>query len=232
MKTRERVDVLGEVESDLAGAAALKGPELEKARRLLPGARSVVVMAMEIPPEVFPHLSYQQEVGELALRDLYHQTEQLIAGRLDWEAYKLVKRLHALGYKALALPAGGPYNPRFLRAPLSYKHAAQAAGLGHIGRHSLLITSEYGPRLKLAVVLTDAALKTSRRRLKAAGCTRCGACRRACPAHAISQPGPDQPYQIDAHACNSFLGAVGLCAECMKVCPLTKGGKVVPNTGN
>lgn len=218
-------DVIGDTDVDLIGSARLDKnlslSELEKISRLLPGANSVIVMAMEIPQEVFRHLSFKQEVGAMGLRELYHQTEQLIVGRLDWEAYKLVKKLHAAGYAALALPAGGPYDPRFLKGAISYKHAAQAAGLGNIGWHSLLMTPEYGPRIKLAAVLTNARLETRRHRnLKK--CSRCGTCIKACPAGAIKQPAPKQPYQIDVHACNSFLTSVGLCAECMKVCPSSK----------
>jgi epoxyqueuosine reductase QueG len=227
--TKNLPALLGELEVDLAGAARLGGragsQELEKARRLLPEAKSVIALAMEIPEEVFRHLTYRQEVGDLALRDLYGRTEELIAGRLNWEAYRLVKKLHALGYKALALPAGGPYDMRVLSGPLSYKHAAQAAGLGTIGWHSLLITPEYGPRVKLALVLTDAGFPASSTAGRTGECLRCGACLRACPAQAISQPDTDRPYRLDVHACNSFLAAVGLCAECMKVCPGAKGGK-------
>jgi epoxyqueuosine reductase QueG len=216
-------DILSSLEVDLVGSARLDGRsagiELEKARILLPGANSVVVMAMEIPVEIFRHLTYRQEMGNIELRDMYHQTEQLISGRLNWEAYRLVKKLHGMGYQALALPAGSPYDARFLEGAFSYKHAAQLAGLGYIGRHSLLVTTEFGPRVKIAAVLTDAKLKRAAATKKESLCIRCGACMRACPAKAISQPVPGEPYRINTHACNSFLTAVGLCAECMKVCP-------------
>jgi epoxyqueuosine reductase len=226
-KNAEKLNtILDDLEVDMSGIASLGGvreePEMAKAERLLPGAKSIISLAMEIPLEVFRHLSFRQEVGDLALRDLYHQTEQLIGGRLNWEAYKLVKKLHSLGYRALALPAGGPYNMRFLEGPVSYKHAAQAAGLGYIGKNSLLVTPQYGPRVKLAAVVTDAGLNPSIQAAPEVKCARCGACIKACPAHAIRQPGPGQTYSLDVHACNSFLSAVGLCAECMKVCPRSK----------
>ena len=166
-KTKELAEGLKNLEVDIIGTARLEGPEagteLEKANILLPAAKSVVVMAMEIPVEIFRHLTYRQEVGNIELRDMYHQTEQLLSGRLNWEAYRLVKQLHTMGYQALALPAGGPYDARFLEGAFSYKHAALEAGIGFIGWHSLLITPEYGPRVKLAVVLTDAIMESSRR---------------------------------------------------------------------
>jgi epoxyqueuosine reductase len=220
-------DTLAEIirssDIDLIGAArvadALDPSAAAQSQRLLPDVRSVIVLGMEIPAEVFPHLSYRQEVGDMALRELYHQTEQTIGGRLDWEAYKTVKKLHAAGYKALVLPAGGPYDPKHLKGALSYKHAAQAAGLGSIGWHSLLITPQYGPRVKLALILTDAEAEALAPH-SPLECQRCGACLKACPAGAISQPTDGKSYQLDVHACNSFLGSVGLCAECMKACAL------------
>lgn len=84
---------------------------------------------MEVPVEIFRHLTYRQEVGNVELRDMYHQTEQLLSGRLNWEAYRLVKKLHAMGYQALALPTGGPYGARFLEGAFSYKPAARAGGI-------------------------------------------------------------------------------------------------------
>jgi epoxyqueuosine reductase QueG len=222
-KTAGLAYLLDDLEVDIAGVARLDsraaGAELEKARMLLPAASSVIVMAMEIPAEVFRHLSFKQEVGSIELRELYHQTEQLIAGRLNWEAYRLVKKLHAKGYRALALPASSPYDARFLGSAFSYKHAAHAAGLGYLGKNSLLITPEFGQRVKIAAVLTDAKLKTSHKRSVENRCLHCSACINACPAKAISQPLPGEPYRINTHACNTFLTAVGLCAECMKVCP-------------
>lgn len=44
------------------------------------------------------------------------------------------------------------------RSIVSQKHAAQAAGLGTIGRHSLLITPEFGSMVWLGAVLTEAEL--------------------------------------------------------------------------
>ena len=218
---------------DLIGVAklveALEPSAFSQAQQLLPGTRSVIALGMEIPAEVFPHLSYRQEIGDMALRDLYHQTEQIIGGRLDWEAYKTVKKLHAAGHKALVLPAGGPYDPKHLKGALSYKHAAQAGGLGSIGWHSLLITPQYGPRVKLAMILTDAETET-RPPHPPRECEHCEACLKACPAGAISLPGVSKAYQVDVHACNSFLASVGLCAECMKACHLA-GAKREVNDG-
>ena len=72
--------------------------------------------------------------------------------------------LRGAGYKAVPLPSlGTPVDGRYQRALLSFKHAAERAGLGRIGHSSLLITDEFGPRLRLACLVTDAPLGSTAR---------------------------------------------------------------------
>ena len=52
------------------------------------------------------------------------------------------------------------------RSIISLKHAAQAAGLGTIGRHSLLITPEFGSMVWLGAVLCDQELEQDDRQEK------------------------------------------------------------------
>jgi epoxyqueuosine reductase QueG len=213
---------------DCVGVARLEDwketPLWNGAARLLPGAKSVIFLAQEVFPEVVRHLSPQVLVGEAGLRDLYDRDAEVIIGHLNWEAYKAVKRLHAAGFRGLPLPSGGPYDGRLLTSPISYKHAAQAAGLGRLGWNSLLLTPEYGPRVKLVGVLTDAALPPTTHTDAELACVRCrGACAKICPAGAIREPAEGEQFRVDKHACNSFLVAVGTCAECIRVCPAGKG---------
>ncbi|HOX28057.1 MAG TPA: 4Fe-4S binding protein [bacterium] len=71
---------------------------------------------------------------------------------------------------------------------LSLKHAAKAAGLGSIGRHTLLITPDHGPRVRLSGFVTDAPLETGAPFTEEL-CSNCGACERTCPSGAISESG-------------------------------------------
>lgn len=67
------------------------------------------------------------------------------------------------------------------------KDAAVAAGLGRIGRNNLLITPQYGPRVRLRAIGLSAALPSSPP-LEEDPCQGCGApCRKACPRAAFSQ---------------------------------------------
>lgn len=69
------------------------------------------------------------------------------------------------------------------RSIISQKHAAQAAGLGTIGRHSLLITPEYGSMIWLGAVLCAQELEADE--LKENICNNCSLCVEACPVNAL-----------------------------------------------
>lgn len=221
-------ELLESIETDKVGVARLDesedSPIWHKAQKLLPGAKSVVVLAQELFPEVVKHLTSETQAGEVALRDLYNANADLIKGRLNWQAYKIVKALHNRGFKGLPLPAdGGPYGKRFLEGALPYNRVAQAAGIGILGWHSLLITPEYGPRVRLACVISDAPLESSAPLSGQSPCPKCnGACVKICPAGAIAEPQEGEIYRLNKYACGVYLDASGTCAECLKVCPAGK----------
>jgi epoxyqueuosine reductase QueG len=140
-------------------------------------------------------------------------------GRITKSAYDLAKASRRLGFKALPMaPRGYPTDERFLTAILSYKHVAEAAGLGTIGRHSLLITPQFGPRLRLGCLITEAELAPTPQ-LQDGLCNECNNCIAACPSKALSEPAGAEPYTMNKYACSIYRGAAGPCSECMRVCP-------------
>lgn len=212
-----------ELDADIVGVVALgdwKEARLEEtALRLLPQAKSVVVLAMEIYPEVLDLTSQERVTGAASANDLYAQHADYINGRLSKAAYDVAKTFRQSGLKSLPLPAEGcPMDNRFQDAVFSYKHAAEAAGLGKIGWHSLLITPGFGPRVRLACCLTEAELEPTRADFNNE-CASCGICLEICPAKALLEPETNQPYAINKYACCSFYSAAGGCSECMKLCP-------------
>ena len=220
--------LLKETEVDKVGVVKLedvKGtPIHEKARSLLPEARSIVVLALEVFPEVVKYLISERKVGEMTLRDLFNRNTELVSGRLDWEAYKIVKSLHGAGYKGIPLPAGGtPFDGRLIESILSYKHAAELAGLGVFGWNSLLLTPEYGARVRLGCIITDAPLPHSIPAEEYYPCPVCGgACIKICPVSAITQPKDNENYNLDKYVCSTYYNSAGGCAECLRVCPAGK----------
>lgn len=215
-------EFISTLDVDAVGVAALsdlKGSKLEEtALRLLPETNSIVVFAMEIYPEILDHIKPGRTAGQSSLNDLLDRNDDFLAGRLTKAAYDVAKVSHRNKLKALPLPAVGcPLDTRFLEAVFSYKHAGQAAGLGYIGRSSLLITSNFGPRVRLSCCLTQALLKPGKA-VRSGACDSCNICVDNCPARALQRP-TVEPYVINKFACASFRNASGGCSDCMRICP-------------
>ena len=217
-------DLISKLDVDAVGVASLsdlKGSKLEEAvLRLLPGTRSIVVMAMEIYPEILDHARVGREMGVASLNELMDRNAEFLSGRLTKAAYDVAKTFRNTGLKSLPLPAAGcPLDARFMEAIFSYKHAAQAAGLGKIGWSSLLITPRFGPRVRIACCLTEAELEPKIADMTI-DCETCRICVDKCPARALAKPEPGETYAINKFACSSFRSASGGCSECMRLCPL------------
>lgn len=209
---------------DMAGVARvidLKTTRLGKAAlKLLPSVRSIVVVAMEIYPEFLDLTSPERTMGSANLNDLYRRHTDILAGRLTGAVYNVARESRKAGLKAMPLPAEGPcVDGRFLEAVISYKHAAEATGLGRIGMSSLLVTHRYGPRVRLALCLTEASLESTANDEPGA-CRYCNVCIAKCPAHALSRPKKGEPYAINKYACRTYIDASGGCSECVRYCPV------------
>lgn len=117
-------------------------------------------------------------------------------------------------------------------APVMEKPIAQAAGVGWQGKHTNLVSREFGSWLFLASIFTTLELASD-----SAETDHCGACRRCldiCPTNAFPAP-----YELDARRCISYLTiehkghiprefrvAIGNriygCDDCLAVCPWNK----------
>jgi epoxyqueuosine reductase len=139
----------------------------------------------------------------------------------------LTAYIQNLGYRAVA-----SLNDTALSIPLAIQ-----AGLGECGRHGMLITPEFGPRVRIAKVFTDLPLTADRpvsfgvREF----CERCRRCSKTCPPKAIPDGPPsfDKPsisclsgvkkWTVDPEKCFKFWAAQGTdCSICIRVCPYNK----------
>ncbi|MEI9475669.1 MAG: reductive dehalogenase domain-containing protein [Deltaproteobacteria bacterium] len=118
------------------------------------------------------------------------------------------------------------------------------AGLGEVGRNSLLITPEYGPRCRFAIVTTDLPLETDKK-TKSSGitefCEICDRCVTTCPAKAIPAGGPTVTrgvvkWQLDLDKCFKYWyqgsNAWSRCMVCMTACPWNKADNVLHKVGS
>ncbi len=137
-------------------------------------------------------------------------------------AVQLAGAIRAMGYPARAHIDG---NYRVI-APL----VARDAGLGEIGRMTLLMTPREGPRVRLGVVTTGLELIPDSRKPNQAVidfCTICEKCARVCPSDSIPF-GPRQEindatrWKLNPDTCFRYWNVAGTdCARCMSVCPFS-----------
>ena len=105
----------------------------------------MVALGGEVFPEILDHSRPFKEMGEASARDMLVPHYDYVNSRVTKSAYDLSKAIRRQGLKALPMPAAlYPTDQRFLHSVLSYKHAAQATGVGSHG----LAQPAHGPRVR------------------------------------------------------------------------------------
>ena len=181
----------------------------ERPKEVWPGCRSVVVAALHVTEEVLDAL-----VDTDSLRAVFYN--EVINHRL----HLLSEWLSEQGYTSLVCRG------------ISYKRAAVLAGLGHIGKNTLVAHPQYGSNVRFGVMLTDASLSFNKAGdpFRSQLCTGCDRCVSVCPEDALSDYKLDFPRcMVAAEEGSRRLRAENLqkrgifsveCNLCQKICPL------------
>lgn len=150
-----------------------------------------------------------------------------VNSRLDHIGLLLARRIQQENYQAYPIPASQTIDPSRLVGVISHKLAANLAGLGWIGKSCLLITPNYGPRVRFATVLTNIPPKTGS--LVKEDCKDCSACVSICPVKAFTGApfNPSEPREVrfNAYSCDAYMKrrreelGEDLCGLCVYVCP-------------
>jgi epoxyqueuosine reductase len=139
---------------------------------------------------------------------------------LDRAAFELAGVVQSAGYRAAAIPASQVIERNPMRGHLSHKLLGWAAGIGWIGRSSLLIHPEFGARMRYVSVLTDAPLEPGGPH--EGSCGECRKCVDVCPAAAIREGFRDFDLQacFDKLAEFSKIPGIGqhICGLCVRAC--------------
>jgi len=163
----------------------------------------------------------------------FHQYRTMNAS-LDRIALLIQSTLLNAGYEAVYIPASQSLPGSPFRARLSHKIAAVKSGLGFIGKNNLFIHEKFGPAVRLSTVITDMPLpKGPQAKQGDKICETCDACVRACPAGALYNVIPTDPFpdyeSMDVEKCSytmkekfKGIGRGSVCGVCMAVCPYIK----------
>lgn len=140
---------------------------------------------------------------------------------------QLAAYIRGLGYQALA-----SMNDTALVIPYAIK-----AGLGEYGRNQMVLTQEYGPRVRFSKIFTNLPLAVDMPKKLGLTeyCNTCTICADACPPKALPKGapdlGPDSPSTIkgvrkwsaDCEKCFGYWAKLKTdCAICMRVCPFNR----------
>ena len=153
---------------------------------------------------------------------------KILNTKLDDLALQIAIHLEAEGHRSFPIPASQRVTDSRLNGIFSHRLAAHLAGLGWIGKNASLITKEYGPRLRLVTILTDAPLVCNEP-FKGDYCGTCTACQEACPSGAIIGTAFNADDSLEkrfiGESCDVHLSKVRntfgkrICGKCLSVCP-------------
>lgn len=191
-------------------------PEGFKPCDVLPSAKTVIAYAIAFPSATIKCTSPHP----------YTRVRNSISDKLNAISLDVCLYLEKAGYEAIPIPTvedvldekTGRY-----RSIVSIKHAAQAAGIGTIGRNSLLITPEYGSLVWLGAAISNVEIESDP--LLESICSECDSCVKACPVDAL------RDAELCQKACSKYcFGEVGgiwaiKCHACRDVCPHLLGAK-------
>ncbi len=222
--TRKLEDTASEMDADIIGFADPEcflnsGYKGNRPQDIMPDVRSVIVLGVEIPRGAFETLPEGRA----------EYTNTLMAGTATLRiiAFKLAKMIEKEDHRATILPSEGSEfgywyaNRETLKANMSIKYAAYHAGISNFGMNHLMISKDFGPRVRMTAILTNAELENEEEislPFINEKCRTCQKCIKICPVGALSEDGT-----IDRHKCADYmfneLGGLR-CGMCVKVCPL------------
>jgi epoxyqueuosine reductase len=201
----------------IAGTATRRG----EPKKLWPEVRSIIVLGMNYGPEHDPmEVLGKRNRGAISVYAQNRDYHDVIKGRLKEIAGKLAAR------------SGADVKVFVDTAPVMEKPLAEAAGIGWQGKHTNLVSREFGSWLFLGSIFTTAELEPDEP--EADHCGSCRACLDICPTDAFPAP-----YRLDARRCISYLtiehkgpipyefreamgNRVYGCDDCLAVCPWNK----------
>lgn len=196
-------------------------------RVLWPDVKSIIMLAVNYGPEADPLVALEEKTnGTISVYARHRDYHDVIKGRLKTLASKIIAQTDRSAEVKVFVDT----------APFMEKPFAQSAGLGWQGKHTNLVSREFGSWLFLGSIFTTLDLQADNKDVD--HCGSCQSCLDICPTKAFPAP-----YQLDAKRCISYLTiehkeAIPLefrkpmgnriygCDDCLAVCPWNKFAQV------
>lgn len=187
-------------------------------QNIWPWSKNAIVLAIPL------FLPMMETAPSMVYQELYDTSNRI----LDDLSYRLTNYIvFELGYRAIFFPRDCYDNIEVLlknpSAAFSHVIAGYYAGIGTIGDSHNLISKEFGPRMRVVSILTDAPIPADPM-LEKNLCIHCKKCLKECPAHCFTEDG-DGIYQMDKVACTQYHVDIKNqhhwpCGSCASVCPV------------
>jgi len=159
----------------------------------------------------------------------YTFVNSLITQQVDMLTFDLCRHFENTGINVVPVPSDDPYeywleDEQYGRAILSMRHAGYLAGLGVLGKNTLLINNEFGNMIQLGAILTDYELPGDPLALYEGCPPDCTICLDSCPVEALKGNMVNQKL---CRPVSNFKSAKGYtlkkCNICRTNCPVCTG---------
>ena len=216
-------EVIKGLGADLCGIAPIerftKAPKGFHPTDIYEECKSVVVFTKRLPVESLFATSCVP----------YTYVNDIITRKVDELGFEIALKLEDQGIKAVPIPSDDPYEywePENLygRAILSLRHAGYLAGLGVLGKNTLLINNEFGNMIQIGAILVPYELEGDEIATYEGCPSDCYLCIESCPADALDGKTVDQKLCRPHSNYRTEKGYIlKKCNECRKVCPSYRG---------
>jgi epoxyqueuosine reductase len=223
MNANEIKSIASELGADICGIAPIErfssAPKGFHPRDIYNDCQSVLVFAKKLPAESLFASSCIP----------YTYINRVITEEVDRLTLTLSRKLDDLAVKNVPIPSDDPseyWEPErsYARAILSLRHAGQLAGLGVIGKNTLLMNDRFGNMIQLGALLLNKKLEGDPMAAYNPCREDCNLCIRSCPQSALDGSTVNQqacrPLSIFRNERGFILKK---CWECRKVCPSHSG---------
>ena len=211
--------------ADLCGIAPASrfkdAPEGFHPQDIYPDCRSIIVFASRFPLSTL----------KAKTNTPYTFVRNTLVQKLDSISFHLAEDLENSGIDSIPIPSADPYDywdpdRNHGRGVLSLKHAASLAGLGVMGKNTLLLNDRYGNMIWLGAVLASADLEADPLASYTPCPDNCRVCLEICPQNALDGTTINQKLCRErSTSVTDGGGWVLSCNVCRKACPNHAGMK-------